>query len=69
MRLDFAKATDFFKKLHSQFVNLQTNILNSTPASIEELLAVLKTFVESKPCSLVHLIYEKSIIADNSAPG
>jgi len=37
--------------------------------SIEELTHLLRSFVESKPCSMIHLIYEKSIIADNTGPG
>ncbi len=40
-----------------------------TLGSIEELIHLLHAFVETKPCSLIHLIYEKSLIADNTAPG
>jgi len=36
---------------------------------MEELHFLLRAFVESKPCSLTQLVYEKSIIADNTAPG
>ena len=36
---------------------------------MEELHFLLRAFVESKPCSLTQLVYERSIIADNTAPG
>lgn len=45
--------------------NLHSNILQGVNY-LEELLAHLTRFTDTKPCSLVHLIYERSIVSDSA---
>ena len=60
MKKNFAQAIEFNRKFGTQCNNLQNIISNTT--YIEELFSFMKAFVNTKPCSLIHLIYEKQIM-------
>ena len=57
----------FFLKVASQLMSLHSNVLQKV-LYLEELFFQMAAFVASKPCSLVHLIYEKSIITETNVP-
>jgi hypothetical protein len=68
-RLSFPQSVDFFTKCHAQLSTLHETFLSGSINYLEELFHHLEAFTDQKPCSWVHLIYERSLITDSTVPG